>query len=265
MRFGILAKFTLALALVCGAIFVINVVVLIPGLDDRKPAPGIVKQPIAPSSKIPDFGAIADIKEKKTQFFGFIRPGVQLANQRIQRQRDLLLTLQAQWPTPANDAQRLAFREIAEQYKLPRIAPDETGLAMLLERVDIVPEALILVQAANESGWGTSRFARQGLNFFGQWCFTRGCGLVPRSRNSGADHEVQVFDTVDEAIGSYLNNLNTHQAYEHFRSIRADLRRYGQPLDPQILVTGLRNYSERQDNYVIELSQMLRHNKAYLN
>ena len=42
------------------------------------------------------------------------------------------------------------------------------------------------MQAANESAWGTSRFARIGLNFFGQWCYSKGCGMVPKRRNTGA-------------------------------------------------------------------------------
>lgn len=264
MRFGILARFTLALALICGSIFLINVLVIAPDLDTSPFGPSVVKQPVGPSSRIPDFAAISDVKEKKTQFFDFIRPGVQQANQRIRRQRELLLSLKEQLGADLTKERQIAFAAIAKQYRLPEVQADAAGIGRLLLRVDEVPEALILVQAANESGWGTSRFARLGLNFFGQWCFTPGCGLVPLSRNEDAGHEVQVFDSVEDAIRSYLNNLNTHDAYSHFRAIRADLRQHDQALAPEILVTGLRNYSERQDHYVIELSQMLRHNKAYL-
>ena len=41
----------------------------------------------------------------------------------------------------------------------------------LLVRVDTVPASLALAQAAKESGWGTSRFAREGYNLFGYWFF----------------------------------------------------------------------------------------------
>ena len=36
-------------------------------------------------------------------------------------------------------------------------------LATLNRRVGVIPESLILIQAAKESGWGTSRFAVEGI------------------------------------------------------------------------------------------------------
>ena len=44
----------------------------------------------------------------------------------------------------------------------------------LMLRVDVLPVSLALAQAANESAWGTSRFALQGNNIFGQWCYEPG-------------------------------------------------------------------------------------------
>ncbi|MFM9673737.1 glucosaminidase domain-containing protein, partial [Streptomyces galilaeus] len=81
-----------------------------------------------------------------------------------------------------------------------------------LRRVDIIPKELALMQAANESAWGTSRFARIGLNFFGQWCYSQGCGMIPNRRNSGAAHEVAAFKSVRDAVSSYFKNINTHAA-----------------------------------------------------
>ena len=77
--------------------------------------------------------------------------------------------------------------------------------------MDIIPEMMVLVQAANESGWGTSRFSRMGLNLFGQWCYVRGCGLVPRAEEDGR-HEVAKFDSVNDSV-CYMRNINTHGAY----------------------------------------------------
>ncbi|MFT4835563.1 MAG: Bax protein [Psychromonas sp.] len=35
----------------------------------------------------------------------------------------------------------------------------------LFNKVDILPPSLALAQAAEESGWGTSRFAKEGNSF----------------------------------------------------------------------------------------------------
>ena len=131
-------------------------------------------------------------------------------------------------------------------------------------RVDVIPLPLVLVQAANESAWGTSRFSRIGLNFFGIWCYQQGCGMVPGSRNTGANHEVAAFQSLEEAVTRYFDNINSHNAYRVFRTIRFELRSQEQALNPEILATGLLPYSERGVDYVIDITKMLRQNQHFL-
>lgn len=263
MRFGFVARFTLALAIFAIAIFILR------SVSELKrsgvPSPVIApKQQVEEKQALPDFAAINDIREKKSAFFDFVRPGIVSANKKIAQDRQFLLDVKTALTSDREIGDVTRVNDIAAYYRLPLTKIDIASLNALLIRVDIIPSDLIMVQAANESGWGTSRFARLGLNFFGQWCFTKGCGLVPSSRSGDASHEVKKFSSVDESIASYLRNLNTHPAYELLRQIRSDLRANNVPLQGQLLVVGLRNYSERQDDYVIELLQMLRHNKAYL-
>ena len=121
------------------------------------------------------------------------------------------------------------------------------------------------MQAANESAWGTSRFARIGLNFFGQWCYKKGCGMVPRRRNSEAEHEVAAFKSVRAAVSSYFKNINTHNAYKELRTIREDLRAQQKPILATKLTYGLMSYSERGEAYIEELNTMINQNRAYFN
>ena len=137
-------------------------------------------------------------------------------------------------------------------------------LQQLINKVDIIPEALVLVQAANESAWGTSRFAQQGYNFFGLWCFRAGCGFVPKNRNHGAVHEVAKFSQLAEATYTYMRNLNRHPAYQNFREIRSQLRTEQKPITGLALSQGLEKYSERGQDYIEELQQMIRFNRALI-
>lgn len=129
--------------------------------------------------------------------------------------------------------------------------------------MDIIPKELALMQAANESAWGTSRFARIGLNFFGQWCYTKGCGMIPKRRADEAEHEVRAFKSVRAAVKSYFRNINTHEAYRELRRVRAGLRAEKVPIEATALTAGLLSYSERGEDYVSELNDMIRHNRAY--
>ena len=120
------------------------------------------------------------------------------------------------------------------------------------------------MQAANESAWGTSRFARQGYNFFGLWCFTEGCGFVPKRRNSDADHEVHKFRNLTVAVRTYFRNLNGHPAYKELRDIRYQLRQNNSEVTAEKLVHGLSKYSERGQEYIDELLDMLRFNRKFM-
>jgi len=267
MKFGLVARVTLALALLVVAVFTLQVFFYEPAAIE--PEQLAVKQKVDIAQKTPDFSAIRDVKARKQAFFDFIRPGIISANRDIALQRQQLLDLQSSLANGSrwqqlDSAQLQQLEDIAIKFKYTAALTTDAALAQLLVRVDTIPKALVMVQAANESGWGTSRFARLGLNFFGQWCFSKGCGLVPISRSKSASHEVRVFDSVDASIASYLSNLNTHPAYEELRQIRSHLRQNNLPVKAEFLAPGLINYSERQQDYVAELLQMLRHNKAYL-
>lgn len=264
MKFGIVARITTSLALLVLGVFALKLYYHEIPITNR--APIVEKQPIETKAKLPDFASITDIRTRKKTFFDFIRPGVISANRKIAIDRQFLLDVRASNKdiSGLNEATLSKINFLAKAYRYKKPIDSIARFEQLLSRVDTIPKELVMVQAANESGWGTSRFARLGLNFFGQWCFVKGCGLIPSSRNDGAGHEVRVFDSVDASITSYLNNLNTHPAYQELRDIRQQLRSNNLPVTAKDLAPGLLNYSERQQDYVVELLQMLRHNKAYL-
>jgi len=230
----------------------------------KKPAP-VVEKPLH-SVLLPDFAAIVDIKEKKGQFFDFIRPAVVQENGKILQEREAVLLMldKTSLEEPLSDPEIALLTQLVKKYRVSKKYSLLQKLNELLTRVDIIPTPLVLVQAANESAWGTSRFARIGLNFFGIWCYRQGCGMVPKGRDEGASHEVAAFDSVDAAVAHYLYNINTNSAYTVFRAIRAQLRAQNQPLRAQVLATGLLPYSERGTDYVLEITQMIRHNQDYL-
>ncbi|MBW3530646.1 glucosaminidase domain-containing protein [Shewanella sp. NKUCC06_TVS] len=265
MKTGRIGSFTLALAMVIVAIFALRVWIIPHSSDSSAIAPQFVSD-VDPVTQVPDFSAISDITEKKKAFFDFLRPIVQQQNAIILMERGFINEMLALVDNgkSLSDTELAQINALLDKYQYAARNVDAKSLASLLKRVDIVPESMVLIQAANESGWGSSRFAREGFNFFGEWCFTAGCGIVPSSRGSGKSHEVKVFSSVDESVSSYMRNLNSNTAYALFRSIRADLR--SQELEPTAdqLIYGLVNYSERQEAYIDELLDMLRHNEKYL-
>jgi Bax protein len=212
----------------------------------------------------PNFAAITNTKTKKATFFEYMLPMIRGANKVIVADRVIVAPLHAKFvegQTLSIDEQN-KLTSLFEKYSIEIDGELAVGdFDALLLRCDIVPEALVLAQSANESAWGTSRFATKGNNFFGLWCFSRGCGLTPLRRNAGAKHEVAKFDTVNQGVRRYVHTINTNNAYKQLRKVRAKLRTDNKSITGSILAEGLLRYSERGKAYVEEIQSMIRFNK----
>lgn len=193
------------------------------------------------------------VTEKKQIFFNTLRPIIENQNQRIRDTRQHVLFARQ------FDTDHKWVENIAKTYKLDwdYTAPDWDRL---LFHVDTIPIELVLTQAANESAWGQSRFAQLGNNLFGQWCFKKGCGIIPGQRDTGSSHEVKKFHSINESVTSYMHNINTSKAYKGLRDVRKKLRLESKPLDAIILATGLEKYSSRGMTYVKEIQSMIKTN-----
>ena len=58
-------------------------------------------------------------------------------------------------------------------------------------------------------------------------------------------HEIQKFDSVGDAIGAYVHNLNTHRAYNTLREKRYSLLKEGKSPSGSDLAITLTEYFER--------------------
>ena len=214
-------------------------------------------------STLPNFEAITNIDLKKETFFTYFNAYIEAENKRILERR-AKVQLFANILATGGDlsvTEQETLNEFALQYRLQDSELSPVDLVdELLVRVDIIPVSLALAQAATESAWGTSRFAREGNNIFGQWCFDEGCGLVPGQRADDASHEVKSFATVEASIRAYFRNLNTNPSYAYLRELRAQMRIKDKPLDSRALAQGLLRYSERGHVYISEIHDIIRIN-----
>lgn len=218
-----------------------------------------VPAPVSLANK-PDFRAIPDPDHRKQRFFEYLVPAVERVNVEVRQRRQRLLRIAEKHERGTlSRADREWLEGMAERYRVNADSPG-ARISALQRHIDTLPGALVIAQAAIESGWGTSRFAREGNNLFGEWCFTSGCGLVPNRRSEGASHEVRWFPSVIHSIRSYMHNLNSHPAYEDVRARRAAARRAGREPTAIDLAGGLEKYSERGAVYVEEVRTVIRAN-----
>jgi uncharacterized FlgJ-related protein len=185
-----------------------------------------------------------DVQAKKRIFFRAMAPLALRSNELIREERAELQRLAA--ADTASESEWEWLVEVAQNYRVQLPARDAPpgeweGVAEeVFRRVDEVPVSLVLAQAANESGWGTSRFAAEGNALFGQWSFG-GSGMLP--------------------VVAYMRNLNSHPAYASLREARAAARAAGEPLSGWDLAGTLDRYSERGQDYVDELRGIIDFNR----
>lgn len=215
---------------------------------------------------VPNFKEYKQVKEKKKAYFDYLLPAVKAQNDYIRSVRQLLQGYQAKEAAGEvlSKQQTKELDWLINEYRVDTAQSRALIYQELLRKIDIIPAELVLVQSANESAWGTSRFARNGYNFFGLWCFKKGCGFVPSRRDEDANHEVAKFSDLSSAMYSYMRNLNRHPAYKEMRLIRLQQRNNQKPITANALAAGLQKYSERGQEYIDELRQMIRVNKELM-
>ena len=214
----------------------------------------------------PDFAAYKQTKTKKQAFFRYLTPAIKAQNLLAERDKLRLSRIARHW----HGQRKLSPQEqtwLLQQLSHYRVTADsiDSAIKQLKPRIGTIPKALVLAQAANESAWGTSRFARQGNNYFGQWCYSKGCGLVPQQRIAGGTHEVAIYSSVYESVAAYFRNLNSNKAYRSLRQIRQQAEASQQQVSAEQLAQGLRFYSERGDAYVADIVRLMRSNQSLIN
>ena len=97
------------------------------------------------------------------------------------------------------------------------------GCIMYIDKTttDILPvnSDLLLAQAALESGWGTSRFAREGKNLFGIRTYDlREPHMLPS--NNPKKWGLKVYQHECDSVQHYMNILNDGSAFTSYQEMR---------------------------------------------
>ncbi len=226
-----------------------------------EPGPSVPRIAIDPLPD--DFAWPEDKQHKKDMFFKVLMPLALAENVRVLRQRDGLIAALAAVrgrDLPADHPAWQTLEGLAKDYKVEGALDDPATQQALLERVDGLPVDLVLAQAANESGWGESRFVREGNNLFGVWTYQPENGMVPADRPEGEIYAVRRYNSLRASVRSHIFNLNIGHAYEELREIRAEMRSRGEDLDALKLAAGLERYSIRGQEYIEEIRAIIRIN-----
>ena len=204
-------------------------------------------------TKLPkDLKYLGDTKKKRELFIKIILPLILDENNKITEDRKKLFKILGKNFNTVGE--RIWLKRRFKEYKIA-----DGDLSKLKMRMDIIPVSIALAQAANESGWGTSRFALEGNALFGQWTWSKK-GISPKNKDPNKSHKILQFQVLKASVRAYKNNLNTHNAYQEFREARAKLRQDNKQIVGLELTKYLKKYSAIGEKYVLILEDMIEKN-----
>ena len=120
-----------------------------------------------------------------------------------------------------------------------------------------VPYEMIIGQAALESGWGTSRFAKEANNLFGIRTWTKS---IPHLRPQGIDKwpgwGVRIFASKCDSVKEYVRLLNEHSAYKEFRELRKKTKDSLQLIKTLDKFSTTKDYDERVARMIFKIRKL---------
>ena len=205
-----------------------------------------------------DYYDVTDPKVKKIAFVDLLLPKIKQAEKQILSDRAFVKRFFKKYMFTYSLKSRVNLErliKLAKKYRIKQMYNEHE----YLEKIDVIPVSLVLAQSAVESAWGSSRFAREGNNIFGEWTWGKK-GLVPKGRDENARHKLRIFNTLDDSIKRYMLNLNRHRSYKEFRRLRARHRAEGKAFTGLIAATTMTNYSQMRKAYNRLLAKVIKGN-----
>ena len=204
-------------------------------------------------TKLPkDLKTLGDTHKKRELFIKIILPLILAENNKISEDRKKLFKILGKNFNTVGE--RVWLKRRFKEYKI-----EDKDLAKLKMRMDIIPVSIAIAQAANESGWGTSRFALEGNALFGQWTWSKK-GISPKKSDPNSSHKILQFQILKASVRAYKNNLNTHNAYQEFREARAKQREGNNKIIGLELTKYLKAYASIGEQYVRILDDIIEKN-----
>ena len=201
--------------------------------------------------------------DKKNIFISILLPIALRGNELVLEEREFIKDA-----ISSNDLSQIEY--FSKRYKIKdykkinfaklSVKQVEEIKSKLLIKVNKIPISMILAQAIIESGWGSSRFAKEGNALFGEWTWQKGIGIKPQEKLD-ANYSVKNFSNISASLNSYILNLNRHEAYNEMRNYRNKKYRNGDPITGYEAANFLSGYAEIGYQYVTKVKDMIKFNK----
>jgi len=202
--------------------------------------------PLVIYNSVPNLDTL-QVSERKAAFINILLPSILLVKDQILKDRNIINNIIDKGEVMDIDTAFVNF-----QLKTYRVK----SIEYLPEHMIMPPVSIVLAQAALESGWGTSRFFKEGNNIFGMWSYSESHNRMAAAEKRGGVRQIYVrtFPDIYSSILNFCQTLGRVRAYKEFRKAMETED------DPYLLVDHLKRYSERGKSYTETVKLVMRKN-----
>lgn len=188
--------------------------------------------------------------ERKKAFVDMLLPAINEVHEEIKENKAIVEKLAVK--EELTPEEREFCEELFKTYKV-----EYGNWKELQGKMVIYPASLILTQGALESGWGTSRFFREGNNIFGMWSTNPNEPRIAANgvRENGFVPHLRKYDTIEESVKDIVMTISVSDAYKTVRKL------LNEDKSPSEVASGLIKYSEEGTKYVEKVQKTLEYNE----
>jgi len=183
-------------------------------------------------------------KSKKQIFIDTLIPTIEKIRTKIAEDKEYVKTLIEKEILTAEE--KLYLEEMYTKYKVKSKSKTE-----LVHKMVVPPTSFILGQASLESGWGSSKLAKEGNNLFAVRSSLRD---PEKTVNLGPNQYYKRYESLEESLMDYVMTLSRHSSYSNLRKA---INNGEQTI---VLIKHLGNYSEMKNLYEQRLTQIITKN-----
>ena len=183
-------------------------------------------------------------KSKKQIFIDTLIPTIEKIRDKLEADKQYVINLIEK--EVLTEEEKLYLNEMFTKYKVKGKSKKE-----LVHKMVVPPTSFILGQASLESGWGSSKLAKEGNNLFAVRSTLKD---KERTVYLGPNQFYKKYESMEESVEDYIMTLSRHSSYSNLRKAINNGEK------TMVLVKHLGNYSEVKNIYEQRLTQIITKN-----
>ena len=183
-------------------------------------------------------------KSKKQIFIDTLIPTIEKIRAKVEADKQYVISLIEK--EILTEEEKLFLNEMYTKYKVKSKSKND-----LVHKMVVPPTSFILGQASLESGWGSSKLAREGNNLFAIRSTLKD---KEKTVYLGPNQFYKKYESIEDSLVDYIMTLSRHSSYSNLR------KAINNGEETIVLVKHLGNYSEVKYIYEQRLTQIITKN-----